>query len=97
MVSVLVVASNTRKFLGAARGTAQKTAELQIKTQLRSRCLLLILSGLLTCFSVAVHWGPVSIHIHCLDLDGVGGVRDQVVQEGVVGVPGNHDLHKQKG
>lgn len=51
---------------------------------------------LLTCFSFAVHLRPVSVHVHGLDLDGVGGVWDQIVQVGVVGVPWNQDLHKQR-
>lgn len=51
---------------------------------------------MLTCFSVAVDWRPVSIDVHGLDVDGVGSIGDQVVKERVVDVPWNQNLFRKE-
>lgn len=51
---------------------------------------------MLTCFSVAVNWRPVSIDVHGLDVDRVGSIGDQVVKERILDVPWNQNLSRKE-
>lgn len=46
----------------------------------------------LTCFAAAVDRRSFSICVQSLDIDGIGSIWDQVVQEGIVYISWNQDL-----
>lgn len=46
----------------------------------------------LTCFAVVVDRRSFSVGVQSRDIDGIGSVRDQVVQERIVNISWNQDL-----
>lgn len=100
MVSVLVVASNTRMFLGAARGTGRKTQTLSQARQDRTETWdsafhpvnVSNSRRVRTCSAAVVHPRPLAVSVQRSDTDRVRRVGDQVVQEGVVDVSWDQDL-----
>lgn len=114
-----MVGSNTRMFLGPARGTAgtggQQLSQ-QVGTFLRfatlsqcergARCVSVWVSAVedwaplalaaLTCFSRVADGGALPISVESRHTDGIGHVRNQVVQEGVANVSWNQNLVGKK-